>query len=278
MSSSIRIALVGDYSPEVLAHVAIPKALELAAVRESTPTTTEWFHTASLKPSQLAGFDGIWCVPGSPYANMESALNAIRFARENDFPFFGTCGGFQHALIEYARNRLGQPEADHAESNPDAALPLIAPLSCGLTEATAAIHLKPGSRVAGIYGSPQITERYNCNYGLNPKFSSLLEGSDLAITGTDQNGDVRIVELSRHPFFFATLFQPERSALSNLAHPLISAFLRAARSTSARRDAAPVPAAGAPRGDGIPALSSSRNDSFEQEITNETEGSRRNQV
>jgi CTP synthase (UTP-ammonia lyase) len=233
MTSTLRVALVGDYSPEILAHVAIPKALELAAAAESIPTTSEWLPTSSLDPLQLASFHAVWCVPGSPYANMQSALNAIRFARENNHPFLGTCGGFQHALIEYARNVLGRTEADHAESNPTAALPLIAPLSCSLSGTTGRIELKPQSRIADIYGCHQISEQYNCNYGLNPTFNSLLEGSALVATGTDQNREVRVVELFGHPFFFATLFQPERSALSGRAHPLISAFLRAGRNAAA---------------------------------------------
>src|SRR5204862_344720 len=81
---------------------------------------------------RLSPFDAIWCVPNSPYASMEGALCAIRFARESGRPFLGTCGGFQHTIIEYARNVLGFHEADHAESNPAAALPLISRLACFL--------------------------------------------------------------------------------------------------------------------------------------------------
>src|SRR6266478_1625832 len=137
MKSNIRIGLVGDYNAEVKAHVAIPKALALAGQSNGCNIAPCWIHTSSISDpldSRLAGFDGLWCVPASPYANMEGALRAIRFARETHRPFLGTCGGFQHAVIEYARNVLGLADADHTETNPRAVLPLISQLSCSLVE------------------------------------------------------------------------------------------------------------------------------------------------
>jgi CTP synthase (UTP-ammonia lyase) len=96
----------------------------------------------------VAGFDGLWCVPASPYRSMDGALTAIRFARERSRPFLGTCGGFQHAVIEYARNVLGWPDAEHAETSPDAARPVINELECALVEATETVTLFPGTRIA----------------------------------------------------------------------------------------------------------------------------------
>jgi len=84
----------------------------------------------------LEAFAGFWCVPGSPYRDMDGALRTIRFARETRCPFLGTCGGFQHAVIEYARSVLGLTDADHMESNPDAELPLIIALACRLAPTT----------------------------------------------------------------------------------------------------------------------------------------------
>jgi CTP synthase (UTP-ammonia lyase) len=132
---SIRIALAGDYSSEVPAHRAIPGALEHAAAllgQTVAPTwiaSSVWNHDAA---GLAAAYDGLWCVPGSPYASMDGALAAIGAAREGGIPFLGTCGGFQHALIEFVRIVRGQANADHAESNPDTMLPLIAPLACPL--------------------------------------------------------------------------------------------------------------------------------------------------
>jgi len=189
-----------------------------------------WIPTDSLDEGveELGPMIGLWCVPGSPYASMDGALKAIGFARRNQRPFLGTCGGFQHAIIEYARNILGLQEADHAEAKPDAAMPLISRLSCSLLGERGTIVLKPGSLAARIYGRTEIVEEYNCRFGVNPKFQPLLEKSALRITGTDESGQARVVELEKHPFYVATLFQPERSALTGTVHPLIVAFVKAA--------------------------------------------------
>ncbi|HEX8072019.1 MAG TPA: CTP synthase [Pyrinomonadaceae bacterium] len=241
------VGLVGDYNPEVRAHVAIPKALELAAGVTAYESVVTWIATREIRRAveeQLQPFDALWCVPASPYANMEGALSAIRFARESGRPFLGTCGGFQHALIEYARDVLGLADADHAESNPTAALPLVTPLSCSLVGAKGVIRLKEGSRIEAIYGKRETVEQYHCNFGFNPRYRRPFESGDLKVTGVDEEGDVRVLELRSHPFFVATLFQPELSALEDSAHPLICAFVRAARSFSDRGHSAALGKAG----------------------------------
>jgi len=231
MNAPIRIALIGDYNPEVAAHVAIPRALNLASNGSVRAVEAAWMATplcTTKSEERLSAFDAIWCVPNSPYASMAGALCAIRFARESGRPFLGTCGGFQHAVIEYARNALGFLEADHAESNPAAALPLISRLACSLAPANGAIRLMPDSQLARIYGRTEIAENYHCNFGVNPRFESMLNAGKLNITGRDENGEARAVELAGHPFFFATLFQPEQSAFAGVEHPLICCFVRAA--------------------------------------------------
>jgi CTP synthase (UTP-ammonia lyase) len=223
--------LIGDYSPDVRAHRAIPRALELACRNTGFTAEPHWLPTTELGPdtaAALAACDGLWCVPGSPYAHMDGALCAIRYAREHGRPFLGTCGGFQHALIEYARHVKGLIDADHAESNPSAAVPLIAPLACSLVGAQGVIRLHPGSAVARIYGKTETVEQYHCNYALNPRYRPLLEEGPLHVTGTDEAGDARVIELDGHPFFLATLFQPELAALDGVAHPLPAALIRAA--------------------------------------------------
>lgn len=225
----LRFGLIGDYTPEVRAHIAIPKALELAANETDAEIETVWLATDKLTQNvgeQLSSFDALWCVPGSPYMSMDGALLGIQFAREHKRPFLGTCGGFQHALVEYARNVLGLSEADHAESNPTAAMPFVAPLSCSLVGAKGVITLREGSRISEIYGATEIVEQYHCNYGFNPQYQSLLEGEELRLTGIDSNGEARVVELRGHGFFIATLFQPELSALDGKRHPLINAFVQ----------------------------------------------------
>lgn len=225
------IALIGDYSPTVKAHEAITIALRLAAKKNRCIVEPHWIATPRLDQNAadlLSVFDGIWCVPASPYASMNGALNAIRFARENGRPFLGTCGGFQHALIEFARNVLGLGAADHTESNPKTTLPLISRLSCSLVESKNSIRLKRSSKLGQIYRKDEIEEAYHCNFGLNPAYESALQKCGLIISGRDQNNEVRAIELAGHPFFMATLFQPERSAFSGAAHPLIEAFVNAA--------------------------------------------------
>ncbi len=231
MSRTIRIALIGDHDPAVTAHRAIPEALRLSAQRLGVPLAPEWIHTTTITTAaeRLAGHAAIWCVPASPYASTDGALTAIRHARETARPYLGTCGGFQHALLEYARNVLGHATAEHAELAPDAAMPVITRLTCSLVEKTGTVLLTEGSRLRAFYGSAEVQEGYHCNYGLNPAYERLLCGpAGLHVAARDAAGEVRAVELAGHPFFFATLFQPERSALRGMEHPLITAFVAAA--------------------------------------------------
>jgi CTP synthase (UTP-ammonia lyase) len=230
MQDAVQIGLIGDYNPQVCAHVAIPLALAAASNGRGDSVKLVWLPTTALEHNvepQLRDFRGLWCVPASPYASMSGALNAIRFARERKIPFLGTCGGFHHALIEFARNVLGFGDADHAESNPSAVNPLIVALACSLREAEGHIRLKSPSRARTIYGRDEITEVFNCSFGLNPDHERVFNGSALQITATDESGRARIVELDHHPFFVGTLFQPERSAFKQISHPLIAAFVEA---------------------------------------------------
>ena len=127
----INIALVGDYNVNVTAHIAIPIALQLAGLALAVNVEFTWLATDTIvNDNSLVGFDGIWCVPGSPYRHMDGALIAIGYARQQGIPFLGTCGGCQHALIEFARHVLGIMDADHAEIAPNAGALLITPLSC----------------------------------------------------------------------------------------------------------------------------------------------------
>jgi len=224
-----KIALVGDYNPEVTAHAAIPKALKLASEAVGKSVTFEWLNTKDITNThtQLKGFQGLWCVPASPYQNIQAALDAIRYARENKLAFLGTCGGYQHAILEYARNALGLTEADNSEVNPDTSFPLINPLSCALIEQADEIHLLAGSKVAELYGVTSITEEYRCSYGFNQAYLPLFKDSDLKVAGHDTLGEVKVIELQHHPFFIGTGYQPERSSLKGMVHPLIKAFVAA---------------------------------------------------
>jgi CTP synthase (UTP-ammonia lyase) len=224
----IRIALIGDYDPQVTAHQAIPVALEMAAEHSGLNVQWQWLATDDIHAeTPLHRFDGFWCVPASPYRSMDGALLAIRFAREQRRPFLGTCGGFQHAVLEYARNVLGWSDAEHGETNPDAARALLTPLSCALVEAVDTIDLLEGSLLAKAYESTEIREGYRCRFGVNPQFEGELLKRELYAVGHDSEHGLRAVELSGHPFFVATLFQPERAALKGVLPPLVGAFVEA---------------------------------------------------
>jgi len=226
---TVRIGLIGDYNPAVIAHQAIPLALQRAQDETDQPVEFTWLDTTGFRTADsLTNFHGLWCVPASPYRNTEGALMAIRFARETEFPFLGTCGGFQHALLEYAQNVLGLHEAKHTESNPDATMPLISLLACSLVEQSDEIVLDEGSRLSNIFGVTIIHETYHCSYGLNPEYESLFAHTPMCICGRDRAGDVRAIEMTDHPFYFITLFQHERRVLQGEPNPLVNAFVRAA--------------------------------------------------
>jgi CTP synthase (UTP-ammonia lyase) len=224
----IQIGLIGDFNESVPAHRAIPIALELAITSNAVPLKWEWIGTEEIiGTDRLAALDGVWCVPASPYRSMEGALRAIRWARERKLPFLGTCGGFQHAVIEYARSVIGWRDAEHAETCPDAQRAVIAPLECALVEKSDKIRFEPGSKLAFAYGRLETEEGYRCRYGFNPAFRKALLSGPLKATAFDAAGEVRGVELQDHPFFVATLFQPERRALQGQVPPIALAFVRA---------------------------------------------------
>jgi CTP synthase (UTP-ammonia lyase) len=225
---TLHIGLVGDYDATVIAHQAIPLALDQAAADLGVAVRAEWVPTEEIDSlARIGHFDGLWCVPASPYRNTDGALLAIRHARETLLPFLGTCGGFQHAVLDYARQVLGWADAEHAELNPAAMRPVILPLSCALVEARGQVRFAPGSRLALAYGSEWAEEGYRCRYGLSSEFAAALVDGPLRVAAVDEQGEPRAIELEGHPFFVATLFQPERAALAGHLPPVVRAFVAA---------------------------------------------------
>lgn len=129
----LRIALVGDRDDRHVAHRALPEALRPAGAGRGTPAAAEWVATDAIVGAFSAdAHHGVRGVPASPYRSEAGALAAIRAAREGGVPFLGTCGGFQHAVLEFARGVLGLAGAGHAEHDPGAAPPAVTPLACAL--------------------------------------------------------------------------------------------------------------------------------------------------
>lgn len=232
MAKPIEIGIIGDFNPDNQTHIKTNTALTGAAKRLGLDINVEWLPTPDLEgpaaEERLRSYDGLWCSPGSPYRSMEGALDAIRFAREQDVPFIGTCGGFQHTVIEYARNVLGQSDAEHEESSPYASNFFITRLVCSVFDKTLTVRIKPDSRAHQYVGKDEIAEFYYCSFGLNPDSRDAIDAGGLKVTGEDPDGEARIIELPENRFFVATLFLPQQSSTEAAPHPLIVSFLQAA--------------------------------------------------
>lgn len=230
---STRIGVVGDFQAGNPTHEAI--ATSIRHVGDDRTAEVEWVPTDSvlMREDQLTvEFDGLWIAPGSPYRDLEGALSAISSARRDDVPLLGTCGGFQHIVLEFARSVLGFVDAHHAEYDPYASRLFVTPLSCSLAGKTMEVRLEDGSRAATAYGTTDIREEYYCNFGLNPDHEAELVEAGLAVTGRDADAEARVVELPTHRFFVGTLYVPQTSSAPGRPHPLVGAFVAAANAGS----------------------------------------------
>jgi len=229
--STVRIGIVGDFDPHFAPHLATDGSIRDSALSCALDVAAEWIPTDRIDAegtSALHIYNGLWIAPGSPYRSMEGAVRAIQLARVEGLPLLGTCGGFQHVVLEFARHVLLVKDAQHAEYDPYASQLFITPLSCSLVGQRMTVVLDPTSQAARTYGRARVSEAYYCNFGLNPRYERDLEHGGLRITGRDLAGEARIVELSAHPFFVATLFVPQLSSSAGRPHPLVTAFLAAA--------------------------------------------------
>jgi CTP synthase (UTP-ammonia lyase) len=229
MPQTARIALVGDRSPSVQAHARIPRILDALAERDQLVLDAYWIPTEDAEGlGVLAEFDGIWLVPGSPYRSEAGAMAAAGDARSLGIPFLGTCGGFQHALLEFAHDACGLEDVEHAENRPGADDFLIVPLSCSLVGHERGVNVLAGSLAERAIGVERSIERYHCSYGIGQQYLDVLRGRGMRFSGVDDDGEVRIAELADHPFFLLTLFQPELAGDGSVPHPIIRAFAAAA--------------------------------------------------
>jgi CTP synthase (UTP-ammonia lyase) len=203
----MKIAVIGDYRPDAETHQSTNRVL-------SNPV---WIPTEQVTDAALAAFDALWIAPGSPYRSLEGALAAIRYGREHGIPTVGCCGGCQHMVLEFARNVLGIADAVHPEYNPDGGTHVMTPFTCLIAGKTMEVKLREGSLAARAYGRATAVEKYYCNYGVNPEYQGLIDRRGLHVTGTDEAGEPRVIELEGHPFFLGVLFVPETAP-----HPIVS--------------------------------------------------------
>lgn len=240
MNNIVRIGVVGDFNPDNESHLATNAALVHSAAMLRVDARVEWVPTPEVAGSPdvaalLGRFDALIGSPGSPYASMEGALAATRYAREEQRIFLGTCGGFQHAVIELARNVLNFPQADHEETSLQAATLVIDRLRCPLRGQRVEVRARSGTRLREALGRETSVEQFWCTYGVNPEFVSALE-QGFAIGATDEADQVVAVELPGREFFVGTLFIPQMSSTAEQPHPIITAFLRsAAKAATGRR-------------------------------------------
>ena len=220
-----RIALLGDKDLEKVTH----RALAAAVAQLPAGVEAVWVGTDTPQARAPDAFDGIWMLPGTPYRDDDAALAAIDWALEAGTPLLGTCGGFQYAVLALARRLAGIEDAANAEVDPDAGAAVVAPLACSLIGEEREVTCVPGTRLAAICGTTPFTGFHWCNYGLADAFVDRLVDAGVVVSAHAPDAGVEGIELPDHPFFVATLFQPQIGALAGAPlHPLITAFVQEA--------------------------------------------------
>jgi CTP synthase (UTP-ammonia lyase) len=242
VTEAVRIGILGDFNPEFRSHHATNDALQHAAAKLNCKVESEWIPSASaLEPNAeklLESFDGLWASPGSPYKSFDGMLKGIEFARRRDWPFLGTCGGFQYALIECVRNVLGIADADSAENNSGSKNIVIYPVACAvpgragnapkLSGLIPEIRLRPGSFLQSFYKKDVVVEEFFCNFEVNPEYEWSVIEAGFPVVARGPEGEIRAIESPTHRFYIATLFQPQLSSTAKNPHPLVIGFVKAA--------------------------------------------------
>ncbi|HYE60128.1 MAG TPA: CTP synthase [Candidatus Kapabacteria bacterium] len=247
----VHIAVVGKYFGTgnfTLAdsYISVIEAVKHACYENDVLPKLEWvdseeFERSSAKIKQLAAYDGIIVPGGFGSRGVEGIISAIRFAREQNIPYFGLCYGMQLATIEFVRHVLGKEKANTMEINPKTPDPVIianphqakniAEGKYGGTMRLGAYDcvLRKGTQTRRAYGQDTISERHRHRYEFNNAYSDIVEAAGLHIVGVNPESDlVEIVELKDHPFFVGVQFHPEFKSRPMHPHPLFHAFIKAA--------------------------------------------------
>jgi CTP synthase len=238
----VTIAVVGKYIEHRDAYKSIYESLDHAGIANSTRVIIKRIEAEELEQQGpdllLKSVDGILVPGGFGMRGVEGKVQAVRFARECEIPYFGICLGMQTAVIEFARNVLGLEHADSTEFSTSTPHPVICLLEeqkkidkKGGTMRLGAYPclLKPESRSAECYGTERISERHRHRYEFNPEYRSQFEQAGMSLVGTSPDGRlVEVVEIPNHPWFVAVQYHPEFKSKPLLPHPLFQGFVAAA--------------------------------------------------
>jgi CTP synthase (UTP-ammonia lyase) len=220
----MRILALGDRDPQQLTH----RELDAAFLLMPDGVECSWTATDTPEARDLESVDAVWLLPGTPYRDDAVAYAAVDYCRRSGKPFLGTCGGFQYACVELARTLAGVTGAAHAETDPDADELIVVPLQCSLYGETRQVEPVPGTRLAAICGDAPFTGFHWCGYGLSPRVEAQLQRAGVVISARAADAGAEAIELTDHPFFVATAFQPQVGATkSDALHPLITAMIDA---------------------------------------------------
>ena len=244
----VRIAVVGKYMKHRDAYKSVYESLDHAGIANRTRVVVQRIEAEDVSDgvvaSLLGGVDGILVPGGFGMRGIEGKIEAIRFARTRNIPFFGICLGMQCAVVEFARGVLGMEDANSTEFDRATQHPVIS-----LMEDQASVRqrggtmrlgawpcdLTPDSLAYRAYGHDLVHERHRHRYEFNNAYRRQFEENGLVATGLSPDGSlVEIVELNDHPWFLAVQFHPEFKSKPTSAHPLFRDFIAAAL---ARREA-----------------------------------------
>ena len=238
----VNIAIVGKYVHLADTYKSLNEALTHGGIANRAKVSMNFIDSETIDPENVGASirdaDAILVPGGFGERGVEGKIGAIRWARENDVPFFGICLGMQMAVVEFARNVLGHTDAHSREFNEEAEHMLIELMDeqQNVVDKGGTMRLggwpcalREGSTVRKLYGSDEISERHRHRYEVNPSYFDSLEQAGLKISGRSPDGKLaEMIELNSHPYFVACQFHPEFKSKPLQPHPLFSAFIKAA--------------------------------------------------
>ncbi|MDG6250815.1 glutamine hydrolyzing CTP synthase [Methanocalculus sp.] len=233
-TSRITVAIVTKYGVEDV-YMSIKEALKHAGRSLSTEVNIRWIDAEDCEDSAFNEVDGILIPGGFGTRGIEGKISAIRCAREKKIPLLGLCLGFQLAVVEYARNIAGFSDAISAEIGDGTHVIMILPeqedevdLGGTMRLGDYPVTITPGTIADRIYKAPEVIERHRHRYEVNPEYIPVLEEHGLIFSGRNGNR-MEILEISDHPFFFATQFHPEFRSRPTRPSPPFLGFVTACK-------------------------------------------------